>query len=818
MSNKRIIAKIGVERTTFSFDKLFDYLVPVGLESHAQRGVRVRIPFGRGNQNRIGVIFQTEIVSEVPKRVKDIESVLDDEPVLSDEMLKIAVWIKENTFCTYFDAVKTMIPSGMSLDIVPNFSLSGKVVSDLSEHEQNVMTFLKISKTKHEFNSIILDKTNPEQQKAIKGLIDKGILIVDEQTKKRVGDETQQVAVLSDSFLNDEINIRLTPKQKAVVVMLEEVESASFKEICYSANVTNSVINNLVKKGVLYKIEERISRSTSIDAVATESPDDIILSPHQQEVFDGISALMTGDKPSAALLKGITGSGKTSVFIKLIQKVLDSGRTAILLVPEISLTPQMLGQFQRLFGNLVAVIHSNLSMGQKSDEFERIKKGDAKIVIGTRSAIFAPLENIGIIIMDEEGEHTYKSEKTPRYHARDIAKQRCFYNNSLILMASATPSIESFYNAKRGRYKLFELTERYSNAVLPEVFMVDMKVEAELGNRSNFSEVLLHEIGKNLEKGEQTLLLLNRRGFNTHISCLSCGNIEYCPECQIPLTFHKINNTVACHYCGYKRTFDDKCSKCNSKVIKNTGTGTQRIEEEIKEFFPDARVLRMDADTTMTKNAFDEKFSAFSNGDYDIMIGTQMIAKGLDFPNVTLVGVLLIDKSLYAGDYMGFERTFSLITQVVGRSGRADKSGRAYLQTFSPDHYVLQLASRQDFDSFYEQEIAIRKAMIFPPLCSVCVIGFSAVAEGECVRAGNEFSSILIHNIKISGENFPLRVLGPAKSLISRANGRYRYRILLKCKNNRAFRIVLEKTVKEALQSKVLRNVSMFVDMNGETI
>lgn len=818
MENTRIIAKIGVEGTAFSFDMLFDYLVPIGLETKTQRGMRVRVLFGRGNQSRIGMIFQLDSIAETPQKVKQFQSVLDDEPVLSDEMLKVAVWIKENTFCTYFDAVKTMIPSGMSLDIVPNFRLSEKINHELSEYEQNVLTFLKISKTRNEFNSIILNNTDPQQVKTVKSLMDKGIIIVDEQTKKRVGDEKQQIAILSDSFLNGEITIRFTPKQKSVIIMLEEVESASFKEICYSANVTNSVINTLVKKGVIYQIEEKVSRSTSVDAVATESPNDIVLSAHQQEVFEGICALMTGDKPNAALLKGITGSGKTSVFIKLIQKVLDDGKTAILLVPEISLTPQMLGQFQRLFGNLVAVIHSNLSMGQKSDEFERIKKGDAKIVIGTRSAIFAPLENIGIIIMDEEGEHTYKSEKTPRYHARDIAKQRCFYNNSLILMASATPSIESFYNAKNGRYHLFELTERYSNAVLPEVFMVDMKVEAELGNRSNFSEVLLHEIGKNLEKGEQSLLLLNRRGFNTHISCLSCGNIEYCPECQIPLTFHKINNTVACHYCGYKRSFDDKCSKCNSKVIKNTGTGTQRIEEEIKEYFPQARVLRMDADTTMTKNAFDEKFSAFSSGEYDIMIGTQMIAKGLDFPNVTLVGVLLIDKSLYAGDYMGFERTFSLITQVVGRSGRADKVGRAYLQTFSPDHYVLQLASRQDFDSFYEQEIAIRKAMIFPPLCSICVVGFSAIDEGECVRAGNEFSKILMSNIELSGEKFPLRVLGPAKSLISRANGRYRYRILLKCKNNRAFRKVLEKTIKEALKSKVSRSASMFVDMNGETI
>ena len=817
MINK-LIAKVAVENTTYSFDSLFDYLVPEEFVKSITQGMRVKVPFGRGNQKRVGMVFSLCEVLEYSEKIKYIQGLLDDSPIISDEMLKIALWIKENTFCTYFDAIKVMIPAGLSINIIKQYSIARTVNCELTEYEQNILTFIKMAKNTSEIHSIIEDNISTEHKRAVKSLIDKGIILVDEYEKQRVKDEVLKIVRLSSEYINDEIEIKLTPKQRAVVTLLEEVESASFKEICYAVNVTTSVINNLIKKQVLFLAEQKVSRSLSADAEATKSPDDIILSEHQKKVFDGILELMRLDEPQAALLKGVTGSGKTSVFIKLIKQAIDTDRTAILLVPEISLTPQMLGQFQTLFGSMVAVIHSNLSAGQKNDEFERIKKGEAKIVIGTRSAIFAPLDNIGIIIMDEEGEHTYKSEKTPRYHARDIAKQRCFYHKALLLLASATPSIESFYNAKRGRYKLFELTQRYNNSLLPEVYMVDMKIEAELGNRTNFSEVLLHELGKNLEKGEQSLLLLNRRGFFTHISCLSCGNVECCPECQIPLTYHKINNTLVCHYCGYKQNFEERCSKCASKVIKNTGTGTQRIEEEIKQFFPKARVLRMDADTTMTKNAFDEKFSAFSKGDYDIMIGTQMIAKGLDFPNVTLVGVLLIDKSLYSGDYMGFERTFSLITQVVGRSGRADKKGRAYLQTYSPDHHVLELASRQDYDSFYNQEIEIRKALIFPPICNICVIGFSALTENDCVKYADEFSKLLMSNIKNSGKSFPIRILGPVRNVVARANGRYRYRLLLKCKNTAAFRKILEETVKKAMLSRRTRSVSIFVDMNGETI
>lgn len=487
-----------------------------------------------------------------------------------------------------------------------------------------------------------------------------------------------------------------------------------------------------------------------------------------------------------------------------------------MLVPEISLTPQMVKNFRELFGNTVAIVHSSLSMGQRADEYKRIRDGGAKIVIGTRSAVFAPLDNIGIIVIDEEGEHTYKSDRSPRYHARNVAKQRCFRHNSLLLLASATPSPDSMYNAKSGRYDLVTLKERYNRSELPEVYTVDMKAEYESGNRGNFSQALLHEIEVNLQKGEQTLLLLNRRGYHTHISCIKCGKVMECPNCGLPLTYHKANETLCCHYCGHTEKMPDVCPECKSRYITQSGTGTQRIEDEIRQYFPKARILRMDADTTMSKNAFANRFEEFGRGDYDIMVGTQMIAKGLDFENVTLVGVLSIDKSLYAGDYLGYERTFSLITQVVGRSGRGSKTGRAYLQTFSPDHYVLQLAAKQDYDEFYNQEIEVRKALLFPPFCDICLVGFSSLLEQPCVQAARRFLDIFKVRIGKEPKELPIRVLGPTKMGTGRLGGRFRNKLIIKCKFNRQFRAVLNDVLLEAYKDKAFLNVIFFVDINGE--
>ncbi|MCL2637129.1 MAG: primosomal protein N' [Oscillospiraceae bacterium] len=755
-----LIAQIAVEKTLFSFDMLFDYLVPFDLAEKAAAGKRVIVDFGRGvsGKKRQGMIFSVREDAYEPAKTKKISAVIDEEPLLSGEMLRLVAWLKENTFCTYFDAVKTVIPAGLGVK--------------LSDDDDSIKARYK-------------------------------------------GDVTKIVSVASGF---DFESFAPTPKQKAVIEMLEEYESACVKEICAVASVTSAVVTNLIKKGALEAREDARSRALSKDFEVTASLDDIVFSAAQQEVFDGLKTLADSGEAKCALLRGITGSGKTSVFIKLIEHTLNRGKTAVMLVPEIALTPQMTGHFKSLFGNRVAIIHSGLSLGQRADEYKRIKSGEAGIIVGTRSAVFAPLENIGIIVIDEEGEHSYKSDRSPRYHARNVAKQRAFHHNALLLLASATPSIESYHFAKMNRYSLFELNERYSKAILPDVYIVDMKIEYENGNRSNFSNVLLDEIAENLARGEQSLILLNRRGYHTYARCIRCGTAVNCPVCLVPLTYHKKGNKIQCHYCNFSAQMPDLCEKCKCKHIYQTGTGTQRVEDEIAEIFPNARVLRMDADTTISKTAFETKFAEFRSGAYDIMVGTQMIAKGLDFENITLVGVLAIDKALYSSDYLGFEKTFSLITQVVGRSGRGSKKGRAYLQTFTPEHYVLNLAAAQDYAEFYEQEADVRKALIFPPFCDIFLIGFSAVDEAVSEKAAKKFLEILSDELCSAEEKFPYRVLGPSKSGTGRAGGKYRHKLIIKCKNNASFRKIISNALKTAYNDNNFKYVGIYADINGEIL
>ena len=734
-------------------------------------------------------------------------------------------WLKDNTFCTYFDAVKTILPGGMALNVSQRYAISDEFRKApdsfaLEPAEQAVSAMLLGCKSDRELNDMIEYGFDEQQKKLIGRLSEKSVLVSLDIIKQRVGSETEKNVRLTDSYLSGEYADKggkpLTAKQKKVADFLTDADSASVKEVCYNCVVTSAVINNMEKNGIVECFDNEVSRSLTAGAKAVRSIDDIVLSDEQSAVYSGMYELMDSGKPQCALLKGVTGSGKTTVFLKLIDKALKQGKTALMLVPEISLTPQMVRNFTDLFGSNVAVIHSNLSLGQRTDEYKRIEKGEARIVIGTRSAVFAPLDNIGIIVIDEEGEHTYKSEKSPRYQARSIAKQRCFYHNATLLLASATPSLESAYFASIGRYKLFEMKKRYSQPVLPDVYLVDMKVEVETGNRSNFSRALADEIKNNMQRGEQTILLLNRRGYNTYMNCIKCGEVYKCPNCNIPLTYHKTNNCMICHYCGYTEVFTGKCKSCGSKFIYSTGTGTQRIEDEISTLFPSARVLRMDADTTMSKFSYEKNFDKFKNGEYDIMVGTQMIAKGLDFENVTLVGVLLIDKSLYAGDYLGYEKTFSLITQVVGRCGRGSKKGRAYLQTFSPEHYVLNLAADQNYDEFFRQECEIRKALLFPPYCDICEIGLSSVDEAACKKGSDSFVKLFMKNLE--GHGIPIRVLGPSACSVAKVNGKYRYRIIIKCKNNKEFRSVMQATLLDAYKSPALDKVSFFADMNGEII
>ena len=817
MNDRILTASVAVDKCLYPFDFLYDYMIPPSLAGKVHSGQLVMVPFGKGNKKRIAMIYSVEEKDCDPAGLKPISGIANDGVTMSSELLDLSVWLKENTFCTYFDAIRTILPPGLNFSVRAEYSLAEADTATLTDSEKSLFHTLKTAKTEKELSLLLECSDSPEKKKNVNSLINKGFIVRDDIMKRHVGDETERMVRLSADFeLNDRL-AKLTAKQKAVIDTLTDSESASIKELCYICNVTPVVIKNLVKYRLLEEYSYTVSRAESACAETVTTPQSTILSPHQSRVFNDIAALMNDGKPQCALLHGVTGSGKTSVFIKLIDLALQKGRTALMLVPEISLTPQMVNNFQRIFGNDVAIIHSNLSMGRRADEYKRISSGEARIVIGTRSAIFAPLDNIGIIVIDEEGEHTYKSDRSPRYHARNVAKQRCFRHNSLLLLASATPSIDSFYNAQKGRYKLFTLSERFNKTPLPEVYTVDMKAEQENGNRGNFSEALLSEIGKNLSKGEQTLLLLNRRGYHTYISCINCGSVMECPNCGVPLTYHKANETVLCHYCGYAERMPDSCPKCKSSYISQSGTGTQRIEDEISAYFPKARILRMDADTTMSKNAFSDRFAEFGRGEYDIMVGTQMIAKGLDFENVTLVGVLMIDKSLYSGDYLGYERTFSLVTQVVGRSGRGAKTGRAYLQTFSPDHYVLQLAARQDYNEFYSQEIDVRQALLFPPFCDICLVGFSSIAGQQCEAAAKRFLQLLKDRIK-QEQQLPIRVLGPTKMGTGRLGGRFRCKLVIKCRFNKQFRTIMNDLLLQAYKDKAFSNVSFYVDINGEII
>lgn len=752
------------------------------------------------------------------KRLKPIISLVDDSPVVSEELLELARWLHEQTFCTYFDAVRIMLPPAMSVSVTEKFTAAKKLepIDGLSPEAAKLLEDLKCVSGSKELNEMIFAYIAENGRMAIDELCGCGAIETNNVFRQSVGDASVKMVRLTENYINAPDSFKLTPKQKKVAGFLGEFGASSLKEAAYMCGVTTDVVKRLTARGAAEEYEAEVFRSVDSEYDERRRPEDIVLSVEQQKAHDAVLAQIFEKKPGVFLLRGVTGSGKTSVFEKLISDTVRMGRQAILLIPEIGLTPQMLRRFRSLFGERVAVIHSGLSQGQRLDEYKRIKQGCADIVIGTRSAVFAPCDNIGLIIMDEEGERSYKSDSSPRYTAGDAAKKRCAYHGATLLLASATPSIESYYLAEKGTYRLLEMKERYRNAPLPEVTIIDMAAEREKGNTSEFSRCLEDEINLNLKNGEQTILLLNRRGYHTIISCCDCFQPLYCPNCSVPLTYHKKNDKLMCHYCGFSGDRVKVCPSCGSDRLKSMGFGTQRLEEELETLFPSARILRMDADTAFSRYAYEKNFADFRDGNYDIMIGTQMIGKGLDFPNVTLVGVLSVDKALYAGDFRSYERTFSLITQVVGRGGRGQRRGRALLQTFMPDHYIMNLAAMQDYVGFYREEIAIRRAMIFPPLCDMCVFGFASVNE-QAVRDGADAVIALMNDeLKKLQPKTPVRVLGPVKAIYGRIGGKFRSRIIMKCKNNAEIRGFIRNILLLAPKLREMKDVTLYADMNGD--
>lgn len=804
---------VAVWDTAYSFDQLFTY---TSFEN-VKIGCRVAVPFGWNNSKRVGMVLGVEETSEpLDSHIKPIIFIMDNESLLNEEQIELIFWLKEMTFCTYSDAIRTILPAGMQVQIFQKAELMPVPENiSLNDAEKSLVEFLKSSKSQRSFDRLLHSEGNEEKQNVINSLFKKNVLVMTDYAKQRISDSGIKMLRLKEDYKTVQIECRITAKQKRLVELLEEQSSISEKEACYLCGITSAVVSGAVKSGIVERYIGEVFRDVP-NTKKTRDAGDIKLSEEQQNVFEKVLSAANEKKPHCFLLHGVTGSGKTSVFLKLIHETIKMGRQVIMLVPEIALTPQIVSEFCSMFGSEVTVIHSELSLGQRADAYKRIKKGDVKIVIGTRSAVFAPMENLGLIIIDEEGERAYKSDSSPRYHAIDVAKKRCRTNNCILLLASATPSVESYYYAKKGIYTLLEMKKRYADMPLPTVTVVDMNEERLLGNDTEFSDELMIALKENLAAGQQSILLLNRRGYHTIISCCDCNKPVYCPNCSVPMTYHKVNNSLMCHYCGHTQEMPESCSFCTGKRFKKMGFGTQTLEESLEKIFPDARILRIDADTTMSRYAYEQKFSAFARGEYDIMAGTQMIGKGLNFPNVTLVGVLSVDKALFAGDFRSYERTFSLITQVVGRGGRGEKKGRAILQTFMPEHYVLKFAAKQDYESFYREEITLRRTLVYPPICDICVMGFLGVVEEQVAAAADYAAQCIREIVRQTGFNKPLRVLGPMPFSYGKIGGKYRYRIILKCKNTKEYRDFIREILKAVYARKEFSKIHIYADMNGD--
>ena len=743
---------VAVSNATFHFDKLYTYAVMPDQQNAVKLGSMVLVPFGRGSRARMGVVLACDAEPESAK-LKYLFDVAPASACLTPELLRLVHFLKERTFCTYYEAVKAVIPYGAQYK--PAVAADG------------VTPVLQKQLTRHTENSYRL----------VGGLQPK---------PKPTAKQLAAVALLGGG-----------PRT------LNELEDKG---------ISRAVLDNLCAKGVLEC--SKVNKSIDLYSSIPLKNEPITLTQEQQAAYDALLPKLEDDAPHSALLYGVTGSGKTLVFLKLIARCLEQGRRALVLVPEISLTPQMILRLKSQFGRRVAVQHSALNHTERLLQWQMIQDGGADIVVGTRSAIFSPLENIGLIIIDEEQEHTYRSESAPRYSAHEVARQRAAENGALLLLASATPSTESFYAAQHGRTQLVRLTQRYGGNPLPTVQIVDMRAELAAGNPREISLSLEDAIRRNLDAGKQTILLLNRRGYQTMAQCEDCREVLKCTKCSVPMVYHKAAHKVLCHYCGSQMEPPTVCPACGGK-LQYRGFGTQKAEEELAKLFPDARVLRMDQDSTAAKDAHEKLLARFANHEYDIMVGTQMVAKGLDFEDVTLVGVLGIDSLLFAQGFRAYENVFSLITQVVGRSGRAKDPGFAIIQTTDPDNPVLNLAAAQDYDAFFEQEIAYRKLGLYPPFCGLCVIGFAGAKEIEVARAAARFATLLGQQAA-KQPDLPLRVLGPTPGSIEKINDTYRYKLTIKCRNDRRFRDLVRSTLERYEQEKLPSKATVAVDLHSD--
>ena len=826
MEDTRLVAEVAVQNTAYHFDRLFGYLVPEPFAEDLRVGCRVMVPFGKGSQLRQAVVIRLTSAEDAVRengypldKYKEIAAVLDKAPLIDDSMIRLAEYMRDRTFCTLFDALRTMIPAGANLKTMAAFAVTDEYrdATQFDGAEAEIVAYLS-RRTGYVKKKILLSDLGLDLDSELPDdMARRGILTRDYDAVRTVGDATVRMVRLTPLIGSvedfDLLPEKLTKKQRETAEELFRIDTCSVKELCYFTGVTEAVVKALAKKDVVEYYEQEVYRRP-YDIPAEGKPTEICLQEEQQAALDGLKEQWQ-TRGGVALLYGVTGSGKTSVYLRLIDEVRAADRGVIVMVPEISLTPQTLDLFYTRYGDTVAVFHSGLSAGERLDEWKRVRDGLATIVVGTRSAVFAPVKDLGLVIMDEEQEHTYQSDMSPRYHARDIAKYRCAEQNALLVLASATPSLGTYAAAQAGHYGFYALHTRYGNAVLPDVITVDLCRERAAGNRSSISRPLLAELQRTLDAGKQSILLMNRRGYNTYVACEGCGHVVTCPNCSISLTYHNANRRLMCHYCGYSVPFSTVCPECGEDKVRYSGSGTQKVEEELAELLPGARILRMDADTTMQKHAYDRNLSAFREQEYDIMVGTQMVAKGLDFENVTLVGVLNADKELYNDDYQSMERTFDLITQVVGRAGRGQYAGKALIQTMNPGNEVIRFASDQDYESFYSYEIGVRKIMVYPPFCTLVSVGFRGAKAERTEAAADEFLSLLRERFEDGSSDLKLIALGPIPERVVRVGGTYRYRILIKCRFDAAFRSLLADLLKTFGRSRSAGGITTVVEVKN---
>lgn len=813
-----MIGKIAVSAANFAIDKPYSYWIPQGMA--LQPGMRVMVPFGKGNRRCEGIVLSVEPGES--QGLKTVEQQLDLEPVLSGTMLRLAAFLRERYFCTFYDAVRAMLPGGLWFRSRNTYSLTEDASwreAVIRQADAKTLLELLAQMGGQAEEQMLLDALGSEERfrKAINYLLKKKWITARQSLLRRAGDKTESIAALAVSPQEAMAYAAQRPKsaamQKSVLELLCAVGSAPVKEVCYFTGAKPATLRRLAELGYVNLQDRPVLRCREIRPVALDGP--LVLEPQQQAAFLGLAERMEAPDPGVALLYGVTGSGKTSVYLKLIQKALDAGKNAILLVPEIALTPQLLGLLAAHFGKAVAVLHSSLPMGERYDQWKRARAGEARVVVGTRSAVFAPCPDLGLVILDEEQEHSYRSENTPRYSAKEVAIWRGAKERALVVLGSATPTVETMFRAKAGDYGLYRLEHRYNGQNLPRVDIIDMARELEEGNDTDLSVPLQAALEETMAAGKQAILFLNRRGNSRALVCVDCRESPECPRCSARLTYHSANERLMCHYCGFSQPVPSACPHCGG-TLKRVGSGTQKVQQELEERFPGIRVERMDADTVTAMNTHEQVLSRFQQEHIPVLLGTQMVAKGLNLPDVTLVGVLDGDMSLYNSSFRAAETTFNMLTQVVGRAGRGDTPGRAMIQTLVPEHPVIRLAARQDYDGFYALESDLRRVQGLPPFGDCVTITFTGPEEARVLRAAAAYRDSLRAILRSGDYQEEIcTVLGPAPCPVPKINLHFRYRLTLRCKMSRQLRAVIAHLLRQCAQDKQNRGVNVFADVNG---